>query len=157
MRALVSAVVLCASITAAHAQWVIQERKDPVTDDAQAIGSLKAADTGAILVIGCGGPKGLGVLFKPTVYVAGIGRKEAQVVYRINDELPFNTTWPTLQGGSALSADSPYSLIGKFRDNDKFFVRAFDFQGLPHDATFMMANISELKRSMTATCRISVP
>lgn len=110
---------------------------------------LKASDeNGAMLGMGCTASR------SPVAYVLRVGSPTAQVIYRVNSDSPFHTDWPA--GKGVLFVDTPLRFIESLRDNDRLFLRAFDFQGTAHDATFMLADLSNAKQAVGAACGVTL-
>jgi hypothetical protein len=89
-----------------------------------------------------------------------IGGELFQVVYRINDAPPVEQKWPPGQGGSVLmssvffpGAKKVPTFLGVLPTTGKIFFRVTDFHGVPHDMTFDLDGIDEVRSRVGAACK----
>lgn len=153
-----------AAPTPAKSTWSIEDGKSPV-DDSPQVDAMQIATIGqgktAALMIRCREHRLEVAVAAQEFWGISIGDQRISVLYRVNDTPAVKQDWNPGRGGSALSSSAFYpdkssvaAFLASLPEHGTFFIRAFDFQGIPHDMTFPLDGIGDVKQRVNAACRL---
>jgi hypothetical protein len=141
-------------------RWEISDSKSPVDDSSQvSAGNQSTTDAGkqAGIYIRCRE-------HKIEAYVAasefwGSSERSVPVTFRINDAPATKQYWHSATGNALTSGafvpseKQASAFIASLPENGRLFLRVDDFQGIPHDMTFALDGITEVKSRLAEACR----
>ena len=137
--------------------WKVEESKSPVDDSPQVTAMLHADGSTervgltppTLLVLRCEEKKTEAYFAKAFTY---LGTDQIKVLVRINDGKPIETQWHPASNGQGVFAPAAVQFISALPDNGKLFIRVTGFGGRQEDATFSLANVSEIRDKIAAVC-----
>ena len=130
--------------------WSVTEDRAPLDDAPQVSAILLSLDTKTGLAVRCKEHKTeLAVLTQG----AFLGLSDAlKVTYRIGDAAPISAMWNAASGGQGAFSPAAVPFIRALPDDGKLFFRIFDFKGTPHDASFNLDKVSDVRSKVAIAC-----
>lgn len=134
--------------------WSFVEDKSPIDDSPQIYAYLMAENDAGSLNFRCREHR-LEGFFLPRGYINS--RDSASGIYRIGEAKPVSTVFSGSSNGQSAFLRNTLSFLRGLPDDTKLFLRALDFQGVPHDATFDTKKISEVRARLLVACPPPAP
>lgn len=138
--------------TPAPGSWKVSESKSPVDDKSEVSAILAANDSKSGLFARCKNNATELFVMHVSTYI-GSSDNNVRVTLRINDLPAVTENWSGATGGKGAFSKSAVRTLKLLPDQANLFVRMFDFQGVPHDATFALGNLSQIREMISATCK----
>lgn len=135
--------------TDAERGWDVQESKSPVDDSPQVMATLFAQNAAGALMFRCRERK-IDGMYMPDRFVNT--RDNVRGLYRLNSEKPVEVRWNGSTRGTSAFFNNATAFLRSLPDDGKLFMRAYDFQGASHDATFNLNRVSEVRTRIFAAC-----
>jgi hypothetical protein len=147
-------------VVASH--WEIRESKSAVDSSSETTGlnvlpvALSAGADPAALVLRCRD-------HKTEFFIAANDpwRKDAgslRVFYRTGDGAEVERDWPgSASGKAAFSPGDTIAFAQSLPEKGELFIRVFDATGEPHEASFQLDGIAEVRRRVAAACDWPAP
>lgn len=150
------AFALAAAATKAASQhWTIEQKKDPITDEAQT--SLLLKEQGRAILFSCNrsDERGLGAVIISEQYLGGKGGRPfmREVIFRFDDGRPLRATWAYSDHYIVAMSDE-IALLHLMEGAKRLVIRATDYQGgnvdLTYDVTGGAAEIAKFRKACKA-------
>lgn len=129
--------------------WHFEESKSPVDDSPQLLAALVPAEGKSSFVVGCREHQ-MRVFLSSDAFL-GL-HDQLRVLYRINDQKAAEARWNVSTAGTAAFAPEPMVFLNSLPDDGTLFIRAWDYRGLPHDATFHLGAVSDVRSRAASMC-----
>jgi hypothetical protein len=130
--------------------WNVDESKSPLDDSPQVLATLPNEKGDAALILRCKEKK-TEAIFSKTLGFLG-STNPIKVLVRINDGKLIETNWVPSSTGTGAFAPSPVQFIKALPDQGKIFIRAFGYNGSPHDGEFSLGKVSEIRAKIAQSC-----
>lgn len=135
--------------------WEFSEKKSPLDDAAEITATLPASDASAALMLRCKDHKF--EIFIGLLHTYLGTQNKVRVNFRVGDGKPYEGFWSPSTTGTGLFIPDPLKSVNTLMDNQTFFVRAFDYQGAPHDVSFSLQSVSDARDRVAKACVSSQP
>lgn len=132
--------------------WRITEQNSPIDDSPEMTATLISTSGSSALIIRCKEKK-TELIFAPEDYLGTPMSSTIKVVIRINDAPAVSESWSASSTGRGSFSPNPVQTIKIIPDSARVFLRAFDFQGVPHDANFDIGEFSIIRDKIKQTCK----
>jgi hypothetical protein len=137
--------------------WIVSETTSPLDYSPQTTAAIAAEavvkDAPSSLAIRCRGQR-----TEFLVSTTGTWRPstagEFRVAYRIDEQPLIEERWVAFAGGrSALFKGDVIQFVRLLPEQGRLSVRVYDWQGPPHEATFQLAGLADVRRKIAAACQ----
>ena len=137
--------------------WIVSETTSPLDYSPQTTAAIAAEaavkDAPSSLAIRCRGRR-----TEFLVSTTGAWRPstagELRVAYRIDDQPAIEERWAAFAGGrSAVFKGDVIQFVRSLPERGRLSIRVYDWQGPPHEATFQLAGLADVRRKIAAACQ----
>jgi type VI secretion system protein VasI len=134
--------------------WEVTEGKSPVDDSPQFSATLRSADGKAQLMMRCRERK-----TEVAVSIAGFIKcgVDIPMIYRIGQSPSVETPWNPAPSCYLAIAPSPVPFIRSLPDQGEIYFRMVDHHDKPHEATFNLGKVSEVRSRIADACKWDGP
>jgi hypothetical protein len=129
--------------------WEVSESKSPVDDSPQVVAGLLAEKGAGGMIFRCRERRIEGQ-YMPERFINT--RDSVRGLFRLNGDKPVEVRWSGSTNGRSAFFNNAASFLRSLPDDGKLFMRAYDFQGAAHDATFNLGKVSEARTRVFAAC-----
>jgi hypothetical protein len=130
--------------------WEVTEAKSPVDDSPQFSATLRSADGKAQLMVRCRDRK-----TEVAVSITGFIKcgVDIPMIYRIGQSQSVETPWNPAPSCYLAIAPSPVAFIRSLPDQGQIYFRMVDHHDKPHEATFNLGKVSEVRSRIADACK----
>lgn len=137
--------------------WVVSETTSPLDYSPQLTAAIAAEaavkDAPSSLAIRCRGQR-TEFLVSTTGSWRPSTTGEFKVAYRIDDQPAIEERWAAFAGGrSAVFKSDVIQFLRSLPERGRLSIRVYDWQGPPHEATFQLAGLGDVRRKIAAACQ----
>jgi hypothetical protein len=137
--------------------WVISETTSPVDYSPQITAAISSAsavkDAPSSFAIRCRGAR-IELLVSTIGSWRPSNNGEFKVAYRIDDQPAVEEQWAAFAGGrGAIFKGEVTRFLRPLREEGRLSIRVYDWQGPPHDATFQLSGLEDVRRRFGAFCK----
>jgi len=134
--------------------WELTETKSPIDDSPQFSATLRSADGKAQLMMRCRERK-TEVAVSITGFIkCGVG---IAVIYRIGQSQSVDTPWNPAPSCYLAIAPSPVPFMRALPDQGQVYFRMVDHHDKPHEATFNLGKVSDVRSRIDDACKWDGP
>ncbi|HEY2184164.1 MAG TPA: type VI secretion system-associated protein TagO [Xanthobacteraceae bacterium] len=129
--------------------WELRDEKSPLDDSPVVSAQLPSTDGKAYLLMRCKDRKTEVAVNKWGFIKCGAG---VRVTYRIDQGQAVDSPWNSHSSCYLALAPSPIPFIQALTDQGKVYFRMWDHHDAPHDASFNVGKISEIRSRLAEAC-----
>lgn len=135
--------------------WEIRDEKSPLDDSPSIFAGIAGVDGQGLLVLRCKERRSE-VIIAPPNFVQ-CGGDSVRVTYRIDQGQPIEASWNSSSQCNAAFATSPIPFMRALPNGGRLFVRVSDRKGVPHDSSYDLGAVGEVRARIAEACQWDKP